>query len=149
MLPRILERAVKDATPVALILFDIDHFKMVNDSHGHLVGDVLLKRLGSLLAGRTRPADIACRYGGEEFLLILADASLDAAAERAEALRHDFYALRLPALGGDSPPTLSAGIAVFPQHGTTQDELIRAADEALYRAKESGRDCVRTANSTT
>jgi len=145
MLPRVLERAARDGAPVAVILFDIDHFKQVNDSRGHLAGDALLEKLGSLLARRTRPADIACRYGGEEFLLVLPDAPLDAAVERAEALRRDVCALEIPQLASDRPPTLSAGIAIFPGHGATQDELVHAADDALYRAKQSGRDCVRTA----
>jgi len=145
VLPRILERAIQDTTPVAVILFDIDHFKRVNDTYGHLVGDALLEKLGRLLASHTRAADIACRYGGEEFLLILPDASLEVAVERAEALREGFQAVRLPELGGKHPPTLSAGIAAAPQHGTTQDDLVRAADAALYRSKGAGRDCIRTA----
>ena len=144
-LPRILERAAKDALPVAVVLFDIDNFKRVNDSLGHLVGDALLERLGSFLADRTRPADIACRYGGEEFLVVLPNTSLDTAAERAEALRRGFAALDIPEIAPDPTPTLSAGVAIFPQHGTTQDDLIRSADKALYNAKETGRDCIRVA----
>ena len=147
-LPRILERATKDDAPVAVVLFDIDDFKRINDAHGHLAGDVLLEELGSLFARWTRAADLSCRYGGEEFLLVLPHATLEAAAQRAEALRQAFQALRLPELHDGRPPTLSAGVAVFPRHGETQDDLVRAADEALYRAKESGKGCIRTAGPT-
>jgi diguanylate cyclase (GGDEF)-like protein len=149
VLPRILARAARDQAPVSILLFDIDRFKQVNDSRGHLVGDALLVQLGAFLATRTRAADVACRYGGEEFLLVLPDAALEIAASRAEALRSNFRTLEIPDLAPDPPPTLSAGIAVFPQHGATQDELVRAADEALYRAKADGRNCVRVAQSGT
>ena len=146
MLPRILDRAAKDEIPVSVVMFDIDHFKQVNDTHGHRTGDALLRKLGELLATRTRPGDIACRYGGEEFVLVLPQAPLDVAAERTEALRQAFRAVDVPELGPEMPPTLSAGIAVFPRHGASQDDLLHAADEALYRAKESGRDAVCSAD---
>jgi len=146
VMPRILERAGSGDTPVSIVLFDIDHFKQVNDRRGHLAGDALLEKLGSLLARRTRPGDVACRYGGEEFLLVLPDAPLDTAMERAEALRRDVQAVAIAELAPDGPPTLSAGVAVFPRHGASQDQLVHAADGALYRAKAAGRDCVRSAD---
>jgi len=142
MMPRILDRAGADSIPISVVMFDIDDFKKVNDAHGHAVGDALLVRLGEILAERTRPGDIACRYGGEEFVLVLPEASLAASIERAEELRRAFAAASVPGLGSDRTPTLSAGVAVFPRHGAMQDELLRSADEALYRAKASGKDSV-------
>jgi len=146
MLPRILDRARKDSAPVSVVMLDIDDFKRVNDEHGHAVGDAILVRLGELLGSRTRPGDIACRYGGEEFVLVLPQASLSAAAGRAEQLRRRFATIEVPELGPKRTPTLTAGVAVFPDHGSTQDDLLRAADEALYRAKESGKNTVRSAD---
>jgi len=145
MLPRILRRAEREGLPVSTILIDLDHFKAVNDRYGHRAGDALLEEIGRQLAERTRPADIACRYGGEEFALVLPHAPLAVAVERAEMLRASLRDVHVPEMGADAPPTFSAGIAVFPEHGVSQDDLLRAADRALYRAKESGRDCVRTA----
>jgi diguanylate cyclase (GGDEF)-like protein len=145
MLPRILERAGRGGLPVSAILIDLDHFKAVNDRHGHEAGDALLEEIGRQLAVRTRPEDIACRYGGEEFALILPHTPLAVALERAESIRAAFRAVRIAEIAADPPPTLSAGIAVFPEHGITQDALLRAADRALYCAKEAGRDCVRVA----
>ena len=127
-------------------MLDIDHFKQINDTHGHRTGDALLMKLGELLATRTRPGDIACRYGGEEFILVLPQTPLGVAAQRAEEIRQAFQAVDVSELGPSTPPTLSAGIAVFPKHGLSQDDLLHAADEALYRAKESGRDAVCNAN---
>jgi len=148
MLPRILRRAERDGLPVSAILIDLDHFKAVNDRYGHGAGDALLEEIGRQLAARTRPEDIACRYGGEEFALILPHTPLAVAAERAESLRAALGTFLVPGIAPDAPPTLSAGIAVFPEHGATQDALLRAADRALYRAKAAGRDCVRTAVET-
>ena len=145
MFPRILERASMDGLPVSAILIDLDRFKNVNDRYGHRVGDALLEEIGRALAERTRPEDIACRYGGEEFALILPHAPLDVAIERTESLRAALRNLHVEGLAGDEPPTLSAGIAVYPDHGISQDALFRAADRALYRAKADGRDCIRTA----
>jgi len=146
MLPRILDRAAKDGIPVSVVMFDIDHFKQVNDTDGHRAGDALLAKLGELLLTRTRPGDIACRYGGEEFVLVLRETSLHTATDRAEEIKDAFRAVGVARLGHDRPPTLSAGIAVFPQHATSRDGLLHAADEALYRAKESGRDAIRNAD---
>jgi len=145
MFPRILERASMDGLPVSAILIDLDHFKNVNDRYGHRVGDALLEEIGRTLAERTRAEDIACRYGGEEFALILPHASLAVAIERTESLRAALRNLHVEGIAADEPPTLSAGIAVYPEHGTSQDALLRAADRALYRAKADGRDCIRPA----
>jgi len=146
MVPRLLARATRDGTRVSSIMLDIDHFKRVNDRRGHRAGDELLSRLGRLLSERTRTVDIACRHGGEEFVIILPDTSMDVARQRAEELRRAFRAAAADQASSDEPITLSAGIGVFPRHGGSQDELLHAADRALYAAKAAGRNCVRTAD---
>ena len=139
VLPREMQRASRDERLLCVILFDIDRFKERNDLHGHEEGDRLLAALGGVFRDHTRPGDVACRYGGEEFLLVLPGVEPSIARERAEEIRSLFATLSLRA-AGKSVVTLSAGIAVFPWHGATQDELVRAADRALYRAKATGRD---------
>lgn len=140
-LPRELARASREGGVVSAVMIDIDHFKEVNDRRGHREGDRLLSLLGALLREHTRPSDIASRYGGEEFLLVLPGASAEAARARIEEIRRE-YSLRLRAVGFAEPPTLSAGVAVFPEQARSDDELLRAAAEALYRAKREGRDRV-------
>ena len=140
MLPRTLERTLHEGSALSAVMLDIDHFKQVNDRYGHEEGDRMLEILGRLLRERTRPADLACRYGGEEFVVILPLAPIDVARTRAEAFLSAF--LDLSTQRGH-PVTLSAGVATFPTHGTTPDDLLRAADEALYAAKLAGRNCVR------
>jgi diguanylate cyclase (GGDEF)-like protein/PAS domain S-box-containing protein len=142
-LERELSRAARNEQPVSLLMLDLDHFKKFNDTFGHQAGDTLLRALGELLRKRTRGQDIACRYGGEEFALILSGASLDAARQRAELLREDLKQLIVKHAGevlGNI--TVSTGISVFPNHGASAEELLRAADAALYRAKAEGRDQV-------
>jgi diguanylate cyclase (GGDEF)-like protein len=124
-------------------MMDLDHFKEYNDTFGHSAGDELLSALGILLKSQTRGEDIACRYGGEEFLLIMPGASLEIALERAEILRQavkEMHQLRQDL----KPTTFSLGVAVYPDHGDTGLELIQSADAALYRAKQAGRDRVIT-----
>jgi len=147
-LPRELKRAQHDGGILSVILFDIDHFKQVNDRYGHETGDRLLQALAHLLRERTRPGDIACRYGGDEFLLVLPDTPLDAAAARANEIRVAFSRLSPRVLpGGDSGETvsLSGGVAACPNHGLTEDALIRSVDGAMYAAKEAGRNRVHVA----
>jgi diguanylate cyclase (GGDEF)-like protein len=140
-LDRELRRSARTRRPLGLILIDLDRFKSFNDSHGHEAGDRLLRAVGHFLQKRMRGGDIACRYGGEEFVFVLPEASLDATADRAEQLRQEVKELHVMHRGRQlGPITLSLGVAVFPDHGTTAVELLRAADAALYRAKAEGRD---------
>ncbi|WP_413161170.1 diguanylate cyclase [Capilliphycus salinus ALCB114379] len=128
---------------LGIIILDVDHFKQFNDTFGHEAGDLLLQELGLVLQTSIRKSDIACRYGGEEFLLMLPETNLETAQERAELLREEVKHINLhyrrQTLGRIS---ISVGVAIFPEHGLTKDAVIRAADEALYRAKKEGRDRV-------
>jgi diguanylate cyclase (GGDEF)-like protein/PAS domain S-box-containing protein len=140
-LEREMGRAVRGNEPVALIILDIDHFKRFNDTFGHQAGDALLRALGDFLRQRTRGQDVACRYGGEEFVFILAGASIDAAQKRAEGLREQLRLLQVQHAGQLlGSITVSIGVAAFPTHGSNAETLLKAADEALYRAKKEGRD---------
>ena len=138
-----LSRVTRNLHPLGVVMIDIDHFKHFNDTHGHAAGDTLLRELGQLLKNHIRNEDIACRYGGEEFILIMPDASLEAAQQRAEHLRQQAKGLRVPDAGKSLDGiTLSLGVAICPQHGRTEESVLRAADAALYQAKQEGRDRV-------
>jgi diguanylate cyclase (GGDEF)-like protein len=142
-LDRELSRAEREGRPLSLILLDIDRFKHFNDTFGHEAGDIILTSLGALLRTASRAGDVACRYGGEEFVLILPAASLADAQRRAEEIRESIRALRVT--HGGRPLEVvrcSMGIAAFPEHGGMGGALLRAADAALYRAKREGRDQV-------
>jgi diguanylate cyclase len=137
-----LARCQRARQPLALVMVDIDHFKKINDTHGHQAGDQILISLGAQLAGMARAGDVACRYGGEEFILVLPGMSLDTAWDRAEELRASFASSVVTYGDLQLKATLSVGIAVYPLHGDTVDELIRSADTALYQAKAAGRNRV-------
>ncbi len=140
---RELYRAGRNGVGVGVITLDIDHFKRFNDTFGHEAGDVLLKELGQLLLRHARGADIPCRQGGEEFMLVLPDANLEVTQARAEEIRSAALALNVPYRGQIlGTISVSLGVAAFPEHGLTPEALLRAADAALYRAKEGGRDRV-------
>jgi diguanylate cyclase (GGDEF)-like protein len=142
-LPRELARARRSATPVAVILIDLDHFKRINDSFGHEAGDIVLTAIGNLLKAKVRGSDIACRYGGEEFALVLPATGADAAERRAEDIRLAIADLRLShAEKRLGKITASLGIALFPDHAEDTDSILRAADMALYAAKGAGRNRV-------
>ncbi len=145
-LPRELARCVRNGQPLSLILIDIDHFKRVNDTHGHPTGDEVIKALAYLLRSQSRHEDVVCRHGGEEFIVMLPATDLDTARQRAEAYRSDMQALAVrTATGGEArhvQVTLSAGVATFPHHGEDEIALIRNADKALYHAKATGRNRV-------
>lgn len=140
---RELARARRQHLSLSIVMIDLDHFKRVNDNHGHEAGDALLSAVGTAIREAVREIDAACRYGGEEFLLLLPDCSYGDALARAEDLRARIAAIRQRA-GAPAfpPPTASLGVASFPMHGNSDSELVAAADAALYRAKQGGRDRV-------
>ena len=143
---REIARCERRDCPLSLLMLDIDHFKAFNDVHGHAGGDALLAQFGKLLAEHGRGEDIACRYGGEEFTLILPEAPAEAALERARAICSAVEAMRVQHMGRELPQvTVSIGVATFPAHGNSPEDLLRAADEALYRAKHGGRNRVEQA----
>ena len=140
-LERELRRAARNGRSLGAIMLDLDHFKRYNDTFGHDAGDAVLRELGNFLQTQVRGEDIACRYGGEEFVLILPDAAVEVVQQRAEALREGIKRIHVRHHGQSlGTVTLSLGVALFPEHGTTAESLIRAADEALYLAKAHGRD---------
>jgi len=142
-LEREIRRAIRHRSSVGVIMLDIDHFKGFNDAYGHTAGDILLQTLGRVLQSSIRAEDIACRYGGEEFVLVLPDASLDDTFRRAEQVRLRVRDMTIDHHGQlVAPVTVSAGVAAAPEHGETVEALIAAADLALYQAKAAGRDCV-------
>ena len=144
---RELHRAARNGAPLGIIMFDIDHFKELNDSFGHSAGDAFLRELGTFLMANVRQEDIACRYGGDEFILVLPECSIETTRERAEQVREGFKRLGVKYHGqGLRAVTLSLGVAVFSAHGLTAESLLRKADQALYRAKAEGRDRVVVAN---
>ncbi len=138
-LAREIHRANRRETNLGLIMLDVDHFKDFNDNHGHDEGDVLLRELGAVLRANTRQEDIACRYGGEEFLIILPEAPLDVAHQRAELLRER---IRSGLKFKKDTVTVSLGVAVYPDHGLTRESILNVVDQALYQAKDQGRDRV-------
>jgi len=136
-------RATRQAAPIALIMLDIDHFKRCNDTYGHDAGDVLLRKLGAFLQRYCRGSDVACRYGGEEFVLTLPECSLEIACRRAEEIRQAVKTLQVRHANRTLEAiTLSFGVAAFPAHGDNPDAVLCAADAAMYRAKQEGRDRV-------
>jgi diguanylate cyclase (GGDEF)-like protein len=144
-LVREIHRARRKNSSLGILMLDIDHFKRFNDTHGHESGDLLLKMLGNFLRTSIRSDDIPCRYGGEEFTLILPEITLENACLRAEAIRQGAAQLRVDYQGVLlEQATVSIGIALFPQDGATWEALLRRADKALYQAKERGRNRVMT-----
>jgi diguanylate cyclase (GGDEF)-like protein len=137
---REVARCKREGHPLSLMLIDIDHFKRINDTYGHQAGDEVLKKLASMLLGRV--TDIACRYGGEEFLVLLPNMPHSTALEKAEQHRKAFEEAAISFGEFTISATLSAGIATYPGHGTSPNELIGHADQALYRAKAAGRNRV-------
>ncbi|GGR23525.1 sensor domain-containing diguanylate cyclase [Deinococcus ruber] len=143
---RELGRAMRHNQPLAVLMVDVDHFKRFNDTYGHDAGDQVLIQLGKRLRDHFRLEDIVCRYGGEEFAVVMPAASLDGAVERAEDLRTALARLNVT-LNGTSQEsmTVSIGVSVYPLHGDDTAVLLRRADQALYRAKQAGRNQVRVA----
>lgn len=141
-LEREVSRARREGNPLALVMIDIDYFKRVNDTYGHQVGDEALRMLASVLLANIRTEDVACRYGGEEFLMLLPNMPLEAALERAELWRSAVQDLAITLGSTRITFTVSLGVAAYPEHGKTPDDLTRCADQALYRAKNDGRNQV-------
>ena len=142
-LEREFSRANRNKTSLAIIMMDLDYFKRFNDTFGHQAGDALLRTLGELLKRNTRGQDIACRYGGEEFAIVLSDSNLDGALRRAEILRQQVKQLSVEYAGQLlGAVSISMGVALFPDHGATMSDVLRASDQALYCAKREGRDRV-------
>jgi diguanylate cyclase (GGDEF)-like protein len=138
-LSRELVRAKREGIRVAVIMIDLDHFKRVNDTAGHSAGDEVLVQVAALLKRHIRGSDIACRFGGEEFTLVLPNATLQSARNRAEAICAAVREESDHLLG----VTASLGVALFPDSSTEPAALLRAADQALYEAKGRGRNQVR------
>jgi diguanylate cyclase (GGDEF)-like protein/PAS domain S-box-containing protein len=146
-LERELHRAARKQLSVGIIMLDLDNFKDFNDTFGHEAGDTLLHELGNFVIKHIRAGDIACRYGGEEFLLILPEASLEATRQRAQKLNEGIRNIRVKYRGKRlKAVTVSLGVAIFPEHGRLRADVVRAADTALYRAKHEGRDRVAVAD---
>jgi diguanylate cyclase (GGDEF)-like protein len=135
-----IERARRYNVGMAVLMVDIDQFKRLNDEFGHLLGDEVLRQVSSLLHQQLRKIDVVCRYGGEEFAILLSQTNPQHALSIAEKLRNLTEGWQFP--GVPRPVTISGGAAAYPDHGTTRDDLVRAADAALYMAKQAGRNRV-------
>ncbi len=139
-----IERARRYRYPLSLLMVDIDHFKQINDTYGHQVGDAVLQQLAYRLRNTLRRTDFVARYGGEEFIVLAPQTPVDRALILAERLRQRIASEPILVASDLSlPVTVSVGVAVFPDHAQNESELVRAADAALYRAKQAGRNCVR------
>jgi diguanylate cyclase (GGDEF)-like protein len=141
-----ITRAFRARTPLAVAIADLDHFKAVNDTHGHLAGDRVLRAVADLLKAQMRAYDIAGRFGGEEFAVLLPHTRASQARQIAERIREQIFQLAIPLDGPATVAplriTISVGVAVTDQTDRSLDELLAAADHALYQAKGSGRNRV-------
>jgi diguanylate cyclase (GGDEF)-like protein len=145
-LERELRRSQRKGVPLGIVMMDIDHFKHFNDNFGHAAGDYLLRELGVFLKTLVRGEDIASRYGGEEFIVVFPETSLEETVQRAEQVRQDVKNLKLSEqFPKNEGVTMSLGVAVFPQHGTTYEQILKSVDTALYQAKRDGRDRIAVA----
>ena len=139
-----LHRAVRASGMISCILLDVDHFKTINDNHGHAAGDFILSSVAEIMRQHIRKSDLAVRFGGDEFLLILFDNDKEGALRVAERIRSDVASHQFPFDGRKVPVTVSSGVSAYPEDGmTTSDELLARADQALYDAKAAGRNVVR------
>jgi diguanylate cyclase (GGDEF)-like protein len=141
---RELARASREDYPVCVIMLDIDHFKKVNDSYGHEAGDIVLKALARTLVRRNRRGDFVCRFGGEEFVVVMPNIPMESAYQRAKELRAELNSLRVPYGRFNLTITISMGIASYPENGADRESVLRAADRAMYAAKQAGRDHILT-----
>ena len=142
-LERELLRASRQQHSLSIVMLDVDHFKSLNDAHGHAAGDAVLSELGKLLTAHVRGGDVACRYGGDEFMLLLLDVSQEVTWKRTELIRQYARLMRVQIEGRVlDTVTLSMGVSFFPADGSTSAAILKNADDALYRAKHEGRDRV-------
>ena len=141
-LQREFAHATRDGYPVSIIMADIDHFKKVNDTYGHSTGDEVLAQLSQLFQANFRTEDIVCRFGGEEFLIVMPETTSETAFLRIDHIRQVLESTPLKLSCGELKITLSAGIAVYPLEGSSIDEIVQKADRAMYRAKSEGRNRV-------
>ncbi|MGZ4837213.1 MAG: sensor domain-containing diguanylate cyclase [Terriglobales bacterium] len=135
-----IERAQRYQNDLSIIMLDVDNFKKLNDEFGHLLGDETLRQVSTIFSQHLRKVDFACRYGGEEFVILVPQTPADQAQGVAEKLRKVVEGWSFP--GVPRPVTVTAGVASYPLNGRTRDELVKAADDAMYRAKQSGRNRV-------
>ena len=142
---RELRRAVRHQHRLSVLMLDVDHFKTFNDRYGHDAGDAVLRSLAEVMQQIFRGEDMVCRYGGEEFAVILSDTGGESALPIAAKLSERVQRISIRAAGQELPPiTISGGLAEFPTDGTAPDQLLRAADERLYEAKHTGRNRILT-----
>jgi len=141
-LERELARAAREVYPLCIVMMDIDHFKNVNDTYGHEAGDLVLKTLAETVTSQSRQGDFVCRFGGEEFVLVMPNITIDIAKERVSSLHKSISSLYIPFGRFNLNITMSMGISWYPKHGETKETLLRAADRALYAAKNTGRNQV-------
>jgi diguanylate cyclase (GGDEF)-like protein len=147
-LPREIHRALREEEPLAVVMIDLDHFKHFNDQWGHEAGDIVLLGVAEALLDGLRASDIACRYGGEELLVVMPGADADEAVRRISAIAAQARSVGARVMGREIEAiTFSAGVATVPEHGESAEVLVRAADRALYMAKETGRDRIVVAHS--
>lgn len=137
-----IAQATRENNPVSIIMMDVDYFKKFNDTHGHKCGDVVLQDLANFLVENSRQGDIVCRYGGEEFVILMPNASQVDAFERAEKWKNEYDSKILSFEGKELYIKFSAGVATFPSHGKDGEAILRAADDALYQSKSNGRNKV-------
>jgi diguanylate cyclase (GGDEF)-like protein/PAS domain S-box-containing protein len=141
-LERELARARREGHPVAVVMIDLDHFKRINDTYGHRAGDQMLQAFAAILQEDSRTDDVACRHGGEEFLMLMPCMSLEMAWERSEQWRRRFKETKVVFGDFTLEATASFGVAGYPYHGKTPDDLVHCADQALYLSKQRGRNRV-------
>jgi diguanylate cyclase (GGDEF)-like protein/PAS domain S-box-containing protein len=141
-LDRELARAAREGYPLCVIMLDIDHFKRLNDAYGHEAGDLVLQALARTLLASNRRGDFACRFGGEEFVVVMPNIPMDTAFRRAEELQATLSSINVPYDGYNLMITISMGIACYPASGEDRESLLRAADRAMYAAKKAGRDYI-------
>jgi diguanylate cyclase (GGDEF)-like protein len=140
---RELARAKRENYPISVMIMDIDLFKQINDSYGHAFGDEALKILSSLINVNIRAGDIAYRYGGDEFVVVLPGAEIEIAIHRAEMVCQTFTTALIRDDGKELAATISVGVSIYPMHGDNVKDILRCADSALYQAKQGGRNQVR------